>query len=524
MNDLAWVVLLPFLGAVGCLLVRGRAIAWTGMLTSLVVFLACANLLVLVWEHGPARDKLGGWAAPLGIGLYLDGLGALFLILTAVVGVLVGLYATRFFAQGAGQRRMGGYFWPLWLLMWGGLNGVYLCSDVFNAYVLLEICALSAVGMTVLAGNTASLVSGLRYLLATMFGSMMYLLGVGLLYAGLGQLDFFWLAGETTPTLSTLTALGLMTFGLLIKAALLPFHFWLPPAHSAAPAPVSAILSPLVTKASFFLLLRLWFVAFPFMSGQPLLEGWAEQTHDSMLSLSRVPDFAQTLGWNLGQFIGVLGGLAVIWGSLQAVRQDRLKLLIAYSTVGQLGYLFLHFPLLGTSDPGPWTVTAWTAMVFHVFSHGLAKAALFLSAGCLLLAMGTDDLRAMRDIAGRMPVVTFTLAVAGISLMGLPPSAGFVAKWMLLRAVMASGQWWWALVIAVGGLLTAAYVFKILAYTFVPSGNDKAPLRPVPAMMTLTALALAVICAVLGFRAEEVIALLPHAPQEFPVPALGCQP
>jgi formate hydrogenlyase subunit 3/multisubunit Na+/H+ antiporter MnhD subunit len=275
-----------------------------------------------------------------------------------------------------------------------------------------------------------------------------------------------------------------MVFGLILKSALLPFHFWLPPAHSNAPAPVSAILSALVVKASFFLLLRIWFVVF---SG--LTQG-------------------QT-GRLAGIFIGCLGATAILWGSLQAIRQIRLKRMIAYSTVGQLGYLFLLFALVASPDAANRSSMAWTGTVFHAVSHCLAKAGLFLGAGCLVLAMGTDDLKAMRNIAGRLPVLTFSLGVIGMSLMGLPPSAGFVAKWMLLRASLAAGQWWWAVVITLGGLLTAAYVFKILSYTFVSYEQDDAPaLRPVPLAMTLSVLGLGILCVLFGFRSEEVTVLL----------------
>lgn len=513
MTQAAWMILIPFVGGVACLLLRGRASTWTGLAVSVATAWICLPLLRDVWLSGPVRVDLGGWAAPLGIGLYLDGLGAMFLLLTAIVGLLVSFYALAFFGRGREYARMEPYFWPVWLVLWGGLNGVYLSADVFNAYVLLEMVGLGAVGLTVLSGTNDSLVAGLRYLLATMFGSLIYLLGVALLYAQTGNLDIFLLAQAVDGSVPVLVSFGLMTGGLLIKAALLPFHFWLPPAHAWAPAPVSAILSGMVTKASFFLLLRIWFVVFP--------------------------DIAAPAA---GQLLGAMGAAAVLFGSLQAVRQTRLKLLVAYSTVGQLGYLFFLFALLtpldGTVVGENLAGMAWTGTVFHVFSHGLAKAALFMAAGCLLLAMGTDELAAMRDIAGRLPVVTFTLGVAGVSLMGLPPSAGFVAKWMLLKASLAGGQWWWAVVIALGGLLTAAYVFKILAFTFVPANerdakvmttidpsvgqssvqdtgehrdsnsSDVPKLRPVPTLMTLAALTLAVLCVVSGFRAEEVIALL----------------
>ncbi|MGX9367195.1 complex I subunit 5 family protein [Desulfoplanes sp. PS50] len=483
MNLLAWPLIIPFFAALICIPFRGRAAILSVGTAAVAIMVLSIRLLFLVWKQGPIHLQLGGWLAPLGIGLHLDGLGALFLFLAAIVGTLVTSYAACFFAPG-NQQPDAGYFWTLWLVLWAGLNGVFLCSDIFNAYVLLEITTLAAVGMTILSGTRASLVAGLRYLLAAMFGALMYLLGVSLLYAQAGVLDFSLLAGQILPSMVSGTAFGLMVFGLILKSALLPFHFWLPPAHSNAPAPVSAILSALVVKASFFLLLRIWFVVF---SG--LTQG-------------------QT-GRLAGIFIGCLGATAILWGSLQAIRQIRLKRMIAYSTVGQLGYLFLLFALVASPDAENRSSMAWTGTVFHAVSHCLAKAGLFLGAGCLVLAMGTDDLKAMRNIAGRLPVLTFSLGVIGISLMGLPPSAGFVAKWMLLRASLAAGQWWWAVVITLGGLLTAAYVFKILSYTFVSYDQDDAPaLRPVPLAMTLSVLGLGILCVLFGFRSEEVIILL----------------
>ncbi len=481
---MVWAVLLPFLGAVVCLPMRGRIVYPLGSAASLCTLGVCIHLWIHVWTQGPGRLELGGWPVPLGIALQLDGLGVLFLLMTAVVGVLVGFYAGSYFARTPEHREMEARFWPVWLLLWGGLNGLYLSSDVFNAYVLLEITGLAAVGLTVLSGSTTSLVAGLRYLLAAMFGSLMYLLGVALLYSAVGQLDYFALGREVTPRVSVLAAFGLMVFGLLLKTALLPFHFWLPPAHSSAPAPVSAVLSALVVKGSFFLLLRVWFVVFE-------------------------PFSRHAVGHWGARLLACMGALAVIWGSFQAVRQSRLKPMVAYSTVGQLGYLFFLFALLADPRWESWAAMAWTGTVFHVFSHALAKAALFLAVGCLMLAMGTDELHAMRNIAGRMPQVTFALAMAGVSLMGLPPSGGFVAKWMLLKAALTAGQWWWAPVIVLGGLLTAAYVFKILSFTFVPSQGEGSHLEPVPRMMVFASLVLAVLCVLMGFRAEEIIALLP---------------
>jgi multicomponent Na+:H+ antiporter subunit D len=194
------------------------------------------------------RYLLGGWPVPLGINLHADGLSLIMLLMTATVATLITVYAAAYLRGRPEQR----FLWPLWLFLWAGLNALYLSGDLFNLYVVLEIAGLSAVALAALAGNRAALTAALRYLLAAMVGSLSYLLGVGLIYSEYGVLDLATLAGVLRPGLTTSVAFGLMMLGLLMKTALFPLHFWLPPAHSAALAPVSAALSALVIKGSFY--------------------------------------------------------------------------------------------------------------------------------------------------------------------------------------------------------------------------------------------------------------------------------
>jgi NADH:ubiquinone oxidoreductase subunit 5 (subunit L)/multisubunit Na+/H+ antiporter MnhA subunit len=196
-----------------------------------------------------------------------------------------------------------------------------------------------------------------------------------------------------------------------------------------------------------------------------------------------------------------------LWGSYQALIQSRLKLIIAYSSVGQLGYMFLIFPLLsGVLEPA-WKLQAWTGCGYQVLSHGLAKAALFLAAGNLIQATGTDNIHQLRNIAVCLPMTSFTIGLAGVSLMGLPPSGGFMAKWMLLQAILASGQWWLAMVPVLGGLLTAGYMFRLLSHTFVSEAQSACYGR-VFFGMEKTALILALSSILIGFRAQEVVFFL----------------
>jgi multicomponent Na+:H+ antiporter subunit D len=291
-------------------------------------------------------------------------------------------------------------------------------------------------------------------------------------------LDFQSLRSALSPSPLVSLAAAMMLLGLLVKASLFPLHFWLPPTHAGALGPASALLSAVVVKGPFYAALRLWFDVFP--------------------------EIATAAA---GQCIGALGAGGILWGAAQALRSKRLKQIIAYSTVSQMGYLFLLFPLLTGPMATAWATTAWTGGIYQAMSHALAKAALLMAAGVTLYSLGSDHLRSMRGLAGQLPITTFTIALACVSLMGLPPSGGFIGKWLLLAAALESGQWWWAPVLLVGGLLTAGYVFLMLSYAFQPKEGEPMPRRPRP-LMELTALALALASILIGLRVEEPMRLL----------------
>jgi formate hydrogenlyase subunit 3/multisubunit Na+/H+ antiporter MnhD subunit len=193
----------------------------------------------------------------------------------------------------------------------------------------------------------------------------------------------------------------------------------------------------------------------------------------------------------------------VLWGSWQALRAKRLKLLAAYSTVAQLGYLFIFFPLLMALPAGAARETAFGGLVLMALTHGFAKSALFLAAGVIQQRAGHDRIEDLGGTARALPVTTFTIALAGIALIGLPPSGAFLAKWQLLSSAIAVGQWLWVPVVAVGSLIAAAYVFRVLGYAFGPGEGAKSVLadgrEELPALLLAT-----VATAVLGFGAAAV--------------------
>lgn len=472
----AWAVVLPLAAGVAAFVAGPRAGRWLVVAGAALTLLAVAAVAAQVTAAGPLVHAVGGWAAPLGIELRADGWSALMLVMTGVVGAAVTVYALAYFSPSGPHADAAQGFWCLWPLLWGGLNALFLSADVFNLYVSLEVMSLAAVALVALGGG-GSVGAALRYLLVSIVGSLSYLLGVAFLYGEYGVLSVAGLAQAAHGTPATWVAAALMVVGLMLKTALYPLHFWLPSAHASAPTPVSAALSGLVVKASFYVLLRLWLEVFP-------------------------------PGAAAAQLVGALGALAVLAGSAAALAAARLKLLVAYSTVAQLGYLFLAVPLVGVAAArGP----ALEGAVMHMLAHACAKAALFMAAGNVLYLMGRDEIADVARAARALPWSMAAFGVGGASLIGLPPTGGFIAKWLLLSAAIEANQWWWALVVVAGGFLAAGYVFRVVRQVFrqdapAPQGGVPRAMEWVPAALALTAF-------LLGFAAAAPIALLRGAAQ-----------
>lgn len=475
-DPVIWLILLPLFWATVAFVInpgRGARLAIAGLSIQLVLAIMVAQEVT----GGSVRvHAIGGWDAPLGIELVADGLAAVMLLLTQGVALPLTLYARAYFADHPRDSR---YFWPFTGYLIAAMNALFLSADVFNIYVTLELLSLAAVGLVAANGGVGSITAALRYLFATLLGSGAYLLGVALLYGAYGSVSLSVLLPLVTndaPT-AVVFAAGLMLTGLILKTALFPFHFWLPPAHGGAPAPVSALLSALVIKASFYLIVRLWLTLFmPLITPAP------------------------------AHLLGLLGTGAILWGSTMALRQTRLKMLVAYSTVAQIGYLFLFFPLVTQTSPEA-AQSALQGATMQVVSHGLAKAAMFCATGAIILSTGHDTIARLGGISARLPLTLFTFALAGVTLMGLPPSAGFLAKWLLIDSAIASGQWGWIVVMIAGGLLTAAYVFKVLRHSFLEMEQSRT-MRSLPRMLEWPAFFLALASFALGLRASDMLALI----------------
>jgi formate hydrogenlyase subunit 3/multisubunit Na+/H+ antiporter MnhD subunit len=465
-------ILLPVTGILVSFALGGRFAERVALALTPVGLALALTIAYLVWRSGaPVVYNVAGLAPPLGIALRADGLSGVMLVTAALIVAAAGFYARATFStpEGVAEARAPFTFWILLQAIWAALIILFIGGDLFNLYVALELLTFAAVPLVCLSGKPETLVAALRYLMFALFGSVFYLLGAALLYGAYGTLDILLLSERVAPLPAVWLAAGLMTAGLLAKTALFPLHLWLPPAHANAPAAASAVLSGLVVKGSFVVIVRLWFYVLPALPG----------------------DAAQTL-------LGALGAAAILFGSVLALRQPRLKLLIAYSTLAQIGYLFLIFPL--ASGQHPWTVDGWNGGLMQVLSHAFAKAAMFLSAGLIAESLGHDKIAEFNGAGRAMPVTFLALGLGGLSLMGLPPSGGFAAKWLLLNASVASGQWVFTLVMLAGGLLAAGYVFRILS----PALAEGALVLKAPPQRRRegVALALAAVAVLLGFAPQ----------------------
>ena len=394
------------------------------------------------------------------------------IMVTAVVICMIDVFARADFEvpRGSNEARAPYTFWILLLAVWGALDTVFLGGDLFTLYVALELLTFAAVPLVSLDGRAEALRAALRYLLFALFGSILYLVGTALLYGSYGTLDVTLLAARVSAAPATIVAVALMTAGLFAKTALFPLHLWLPPAHAGAPAAASAVLSALVVKGSFFIVVRLWFDVMPALPG-----------------------------FTAAQLPGVLGGAAILFGSVVALRQVRLKLLVAYSTLAQIGYLFLMFPLsFDTAVARLQHSSAVAGGIVQAASHATAKAAMFRVAGLIYEVLGHDRIGGLAGVWRVLPIGMLAFALAGVALIGLPPSGAYLAKALLLSASTETSQWWWGAVVQAGGVLTSSYVLLVVMHAVLPAAEPVTRHVPVSRLREAAALVLALCSLLLG--------------------------
>jgi multicomponent Na+:H+ antiporter subunit D len=452
-------VALPLALALLIQLVARDRPTFSGLLASLVML--ALVIMGVACIGGASLYHLGAWPTPIGIDLRLDSLATLLLLAVNVVGLAVALYSVDYMRR----YTASGHFYGLFLLMVTGMNGVILAGDLFNLYVFLEVAAIASYSLVAFGCRHEELEASFKYIVLGSLSSTLILVGIALVYGITGTLNMAQMAQRIAVTgldAPLLLAFGLFICGFSFKAALVPFHAWLPDAHPAAPAPVSAMLSGVLIKAiGIYVLARLAFNVFG--------------AGDSELSLLR---------W--------LGALSMVAGGLLATGQNDIKRLFAYSSISQVGFIVLGL--------GLGTQLGLVGALYHLVNHALFKSLLFLNAGAVEYATGTRDLRRLGGLNQALPVTGATSLIGSMSIAGIPPFNGFWSKLIIVLACIEAGFYGYAAVAVAVSIVTLAYQLKVQRMAFfsaLPRTFDE--LRREPLLMSLAMVLLASGCIALSF-------------------------
>ena len=455
-------VVVPLLAAPLTVLLRRRDLAFFVALAACWFALFVALQLWLQVERGGAISyPIGNWPPPWGIEYRVDRLSSFILVLVTGIAALVLPYSRRSIESEIDVRQHY-LFYTMFLLCLAGLLGITITGDAFNVFVFLEISSLATYVLIALGRDRRALVASYQYLVMGTIGATFIVIGVGLLYLMTGTLNMVDMGnriGAVQGTRPVLAALAFLTVGISLKLALFPLHQWLPNAYTFAPSSVAAFLAASATKVAVYVLLRFYFTVF---GGSTV--------------------FAQL---PMAQPMLLLALAGMFAGSAIAIFQTDLKRLFAYSSVAQIGYI-----MLGLSFD---SVTGLTATVVHLFNHGLTKSAIFMLLGGMALAVGGTSIAHARGLAQRMPLTSFGIVLCGLSLIGVPGTAGFVSKWYLILAALERGQWWLVLLIVLSSLLAVTYVWRFVetAYFQAPPAAAPAVREPPWSMRLPTALLVA---------------------------------
>ncbi|MDW8469270.1 MAG: monovalent cation/H+ antiporter subunit D family protein [Burkholderiales bacterium] len=459
----ALVVVVPLAAAPLVVLVRRPVAAWAIAAAACAFsFFAALLLAAEVARDGPISYALGSWPPPWGIEYRVDAFNAFVLVLVSGAATVVAPYGWR--AVAAEVRRDQLYLYhATFCLCVAGLLGMAITGDAFNLFVFMEIASLASYILIALGRDRRALLAAYQYLILGTIGATFYVIGVGLLYLVTGTLNIADMAARLPAVADlrpVLAALAFVTVGVSLKLALFPLHFWLPNAYAYAPSAVSAFLSATATKVSVYVLLRFYFGVF----GLPLV--------------------VETLP--MPQILLALSIVAIVSASLVALWQSDLKRLFAYSSVAQIGYITLGIGMASREG--------LTAAVVHLFNHGITKGALFLLVGCVALRAGGAGFASLRGLARAMPLTALGITLAGLSLIGVPGTAGFVSKWYLVLGAIEAGRWWLAALVVGTSLIAVGYVWRFVETAYLaepgpatPARGEASPVMLAPAWLLVAA-------------------------------------
>jgi multicomponent Na+:H+ antiporter subunit D len=465
-------VFFPFAGAILTLLLTryNRLDRWLAFGASLLSWGCSVAVLLQVFGGDVQTYRLGGYMPPFGIVLVADRLSALFSVMATTVLMAGFMYCIHC------KDKCISYpaFLPLFLFMETGLNGTLYTGDIFTFFVFMEIMVLSSVSLVAISDDHLGLEAAFKYLFISGIGTLLLLIGVSMMYASLGTLNFADMARLLTadePPLVRGAAL-VLTVSFLLKSAVFPFHFWQPDFHTTAPTPVHAVLSSVVVKIGIYAVIRILTLLF---------------TGDAL---------------DIQPILLALGVIGIFFGSFGALRTYNAKRLLAYSTIGQIGFILVG---IGWGTP-----LALVAAVIYAVNHAFVKSAMLMIMG--LVSSRTNPKSAnFSEIGGAgrtMPMVIGLLWVlGGMALAGIPPLNGFISKLAIVQSGVEAQDWWPLFLAVFGGVITVTYVFRTWQYVFQQNNPDlKLEIKPYGDGVIAPVLLIS-LCVVLGIYARPLVGL-----------------
>ncbi len=469
-------VLIPFLAGPIIVVIGMRSLAWPLAFASSVASLIVSFLLLRATLDGSMISyQLGGWAPPLGIEYRVDATNALVLFLISLMATVTLVFARDSIAAEV-VRKGHTLFYACFMLCVTGLLGVVITGDAFNVFVFLEISSLSTY-VLIAAGakrDRRALTAAFDYLILGTIGATFFVIGIGMLYMSTGTLNMADMAVRIADLGDNRTVLAGFVFivvGMALKVAMFPLHLWLPNAYTFAPSAVTVFLAATATKAAIYVMIRFLFSVF-------------------------TPAFDFELR-TLTYILAPLAVIAMFAGSFVAVFQSDFKRMLAYSSLAQIGYMILGITLLNSSGI--------SAALVHIFNHGITKGLLFMCVGAFVLRTGGSFYTQIEGLGRRMPITCGALVVGGLSLIGVPGTAGFVSKWMLVQGAFENGLWWLSILIVLSSLIAVVYVWRVVEVLYTRPAPEGSTATEAPLMMVIPMVLMAVACIWFGFDTELTI-------------------
>jgi multicomponent Na+:H+ antiporter subunit D len=455
---LPFFIIIPLLAAFLITLISGKRDNWAIILSILAV---ASQLVLAIVCYITTKDQtiiyeMSAWKIPFTICLVRDSLSCFMLIIVNLIALTALIYSVQYIRHLSQSWK----YYALFMLLITGMNGVISTGDVFNLYVFMEIALFAAYALVAYGNRAEEYEASFKYAVMGSISSTLILVGIAILYSSTSTLNLAEIAAllpEKDPAVLYWIG-GIFLAGFGLKAAIMPFHAWLPDAHSSAPAPISSMLSGVLIKSlGVYLIIRFFY------------------------NILGAPQIFLTI-------FMVLGSISIIIASFLALGQWDFKRLLAYSSISQIGFI-----LLGVGIGSPLAILG---AVFHILNHAIFKALLFFNAGAVEMSLGTRDMRKMGNLTKALPVTSFTSMVGTLSVAGLPPFNGFFSKLLIIIAAIQAQQPVYAVIAVLGSLLTLAYFAKVQRYAFHGEQPVEKPAVNPGAGMKTAMITLAVLCLV----------------------------